>query len=310
MHSRQQTRILVLGAAGMLGSTVYRTLSESPNFETFGTVRSLSSGTGLDLHQGTIIPDVHVDSESSILKAFALSRPHIVINCVGIIKQLSTAKDHYESILVNSMLPHRLAKYCSVSSAKLIHFSTDCVFSGERGRYTENDFPDADDLYGRSKFLGEVTHSGAVTLRTSIIGHELSTNRSLIDWFLSQSSEANGYQRAIFSGLPTIEVARILRDYVIPNHQASGLYHLSAEPISKFDLLSLVAKIYRKSINIRPDSQFCIDRSLNSTRFQKEFGYHPKTWSELVCGMHDDYLQAYKSRESHSPVTKFVDQKA
>ena len=220
----------------------------------------------------------------------AVTKPDVVINCIGIIKQLPNANNHLESLAINSTLPHRLAKYCDAIGAKLVHFSTDCVFSGKQGFYKEEDFPDAYDLYGRTKFLGEVAYENSVTLRTSIIGHELDRSKSLVDWFLSQSGEVKGFSKAVFSGLPTIEVARVVKEYVIPNPNLSGLFHLSVDPINKYDLLNLVATTYGKSINIIRDDNLVIDRSLNSDRFRAATGFKPKPWPELIKDMHEDYL--------------------
>ncbi|MBA2628810.1 MAG: sugar nucleotide-binding protein, partial [Rickettsiaceae bacterium] len=168
-----------------------------------------------------------------------------------------------------------------------IHISTDCVFSGSEGSYTEDDFPDAYDLYGRSKLLGEVDYPNAITLRTSIIGHELSGNRSLINWFLSQDKKASGFTKAIYSGLPTIELAEIIDKYVIPRPQMHGLYHVSSEPINKYELLKLVRDVYTKDIEIEPSDKLIIDRSLNSERFRNETGYKPPIWSKLVQKMYE-----------------------
>jgi dTDP-4-dehydrorhamnose reductase len=165
--------------------------------------------------------------------------------------------------------------------------STDCVYPGDQGMYVESDPSDAKDLYGRSKFLGEVDYPNALTLRTSIIGHELDGCRSLVGWFLSQSGIITGYTKAIFSGLPTVEIARIIRDFILPNPSLRGLYHVSADPINKYDLLCLVAKTYGKDIDIRMDDKFVIDRSLDSSRFRKATGYLPKPWTELVASMKD-----------------------
>lgn len=163
--------------------------------------------------------------------------------------------------------------------------STDCVFSGAKGMYTENDFSDAQDLYGRSKYLGEVDYHNAITLRTSIIGHELDGARSLVGWFLAQNKSVKGFKRAIFSGFPTVEMARIIRDFVLPHPQLHGLYHVSADPINKYELLQLIAHVYRKKIEIVSDESFMIDRSLDSSRFQKMTGYTPPKWPELVQTM-------------------------
>jgi dTDP-4-dehydrorhamnose reductase len=235
-----------------------------------------------------LIPNVHVEGETGMLTVFARARPDIVINCVGIIKQLPEANDPLASLAINSTLPHRLAKYSAIVGARLVHFSTDCVFSGKTGQYREDDIPDAYDLYGRSKYLGEVDYENAVTLRTSIIGHELSSAKGLVDWFLNQSGEVRGFRKAVFSGLPTIEVARVVRELVIPKPELRGLYHLSVDPINKYDLLHLVAKTCAKEIIVTPDDKLVIDRSLNSDRFRVATGFTPKPWPELIRAMRDD----------------------
>jgi dTDP-4-dehydrorhamnose reductase len=291
MRNQQRLRVLIFGASGMLGSTLYRVLSADPSLCVFGTVRDNQAAQRLSPDsRETIISHIHLEGEKGILTAFAHSKPDIVVNCIGIIKQLPTANDHLESLAINSSLPHRLAKYCSLVGSRLVHFSTDCVFSGKKGQYREADFPDANDIYGRTKLLGEVDYSHAITLRTSIIGHELATANSLVDWFLGQSCSVKGFNRAVFSGLPTVEIARIIRDLIIPNPELRGLYHLSVQPINKHDLLQLIAQIYEKAIEIVPDSELVIDRSLNSDRFCTATGFEAKSWPELIKDMHDDYL--------------------
>lgn len=187
-----------------------------------------------------------------------------------------------ESIPINSLLPDRLARPCSAAGARSVHMSTDWVFRGDKGMYTEHDAPDANDLYGRSKLLGEVDYPNAVTHRTSILGRELDRHQSLVGWFLNQQGEAKGYARAIFSGLPTVEIARALRYHVIPREDLRGVWHVSAEPIDKYSLLNLVAENYGKGIALRPDGSLRIDRSLDSTRFRQVTGSNPKPWPELV----------------------------
>lgn len=294
MKNQRKLRVLILGSTGMLGSALFRILSGDIRFETFGTVRNAAGVEHFAPEvRSNLIPNIGLEGESGLLNAFSVAEPEIVVNCVGIIKQLPTANDHLECLAINSGLPHRLAKYCAMVGARLVHFSTDCVFSGKTGQYKEGDVPDAHDLYGRTKFLGEVDYANAITLRTSIIGHELASTRSLIDWFLSQSGEVKGFRKAIFSGLPTVEVARVVREFVIPNPQIRGVYHLSVNPINKYDLLSLVAKKYKKEISIHPDECLTIDRSLNSDRFRLATGFSPKPWTELISDMYSDYLTSF-----------------
>ena len=288
MVTSKPIRVLVLGASGMLGNAVFRQFAESPKYEIFGSVRSSAALRLLpnDLHP-SVISGIDMENVDSLTHLFAVVHPDVVINCIGLVKQLAEADDPLIAIPINSLLPHRLARLCELAGARLVHMSTDCVFSGEKGMYTEADAADAKDLYGRSKYLGEVDYPHAITLRTSIIGHELDGARSLIGWFLAQEGSVKGYRRAIFSGLPTVEIARVIRDHVISHPDLHGIYHVSAEPINKFDLLTLVAQTYGKAIDISADDQLVIDRSLDSTRFRQATGFKPKPWPELVRSMRE-----------------------
>ena len=281
-------RVLVLGASGMLGNAVLRFFLQSPGYVAFGSVRTAASMRFFpQAYRQNVIAGVDVENIDNLMKVFSAVNPTLVINCIGLVKQIAEADDPLTAIPINSLLPHRLAKLCDVAGARFVHLSTDCVFSGDKGMYLESDAPDATDLYGRSKYLGEVDCPCAITIRTSIIGHELDGSRSLIGWFLSQDEQVKGFRQAIFSGLPTVEIARIIRDHIVPNPDLHGLYHVSADPISKFDLLSLAASVYKKDIEIVPDDSFIIDRSLDSSRFRVATGFKPKPWTELVQVMKD-----------------------
>ena len=285
--SQKRIKVLVLGASGMLGNAVLKFFSESSGFDVYGSARSSTVLKLLPkkLHSH-VLTGIDIESFDSIANLFAVVHPDVVINCIGLVKQLAEADDPLAAIPINAILPHRLARLCQVGKARLVHMSTDCVFSGSKGMYEEADAPDANDLYGRTKFLGEVDYPNAITLRTSIIGHELAGNRSLVGWFLAQEGSVKGFKRAIFSGLPTVEIARIIRDHVIPNPELRGLHHVSADPINKYDLLRLVAQVYEKNIEIIPDNTLTIDRSLNSASFRDLTGYIPPAWEELVRAMH------------------------
>ena len=279
-------RVLVLGASGMLGNAMMRVLSEKADWQVYGTVRSESARKLFrDDVAHRLLSGIDVDQHDSLLQAFIQVRPDVVVNCVGLIKQLADADDPLQAIPINSLLPHRLAKLCELSGARLVHVSTDCVFAGDRGGYRESDPSDAKDLYGKSKFLGEVAYPHTVTLRTSIIGHELQSANGLVGWFLSQKGRCNGFTRAIFSGLPTVVLAQIVRDVVIPHSGLSGLYHVAAKPIAKFDLLKIIAEVYGKEIEIVPDEKLAIDRSLNADRFKSATGYDVPEWPELIRRM-------------------------
>jgi dTDP-4-dehydrorhamnose reductase len=267
----------------MLGNAALRLFSQSEGFSAAGTVRSSSAARRLPSElRHLLIEGVDGEHFDGLMRAIERTRPDVVINCIGVVKQLPEADDPLTVLPLNSLLPHRLARLCGLVGARLVHVSTDCVFSGVMGHYVETDFADAADLYGRSKYLGEIDYPHAVTLRTSIIGHELDGARSLLCWFLAQSGNVRGYTRAVFSGLPTVELARVMRDFVIPNPRLRGLYHVSSAPINKCDLLRLVATAYGKAIEITPQDQPAIDRSLDSTRFQSATGYTPPAWPELI----------------------------
>jgi dTDP-4-dehydrorhamnose reductase len=287
MNHHELPKILILGASGMLGNTLFRYFSADENFQTFGTVRSASALQLLpEKMHPRVITNVHVENLDLLSKLFAEIRPNIAINCIGIVKQCTESDDPFTAIPINALLPHRLANLCTLVGARLIHMGTDCVFSGSNGMYTEADIPDAVDLYGRSKLLGELSYPHTITLRTSIVGHELSGNTSLVNWFLSQEGSVKGFVKAVFSGLPAVEIAAVIRDHVIPRPDLHGLYHLSASPINKFDFLKLVGQIYEKDIEIVADSQLTIDRSLDSGRFKLATSYAPKSWPDLVQSMH------------------------
>ncbi len=292
-------KVLILGATGMLGHTLFTELARHEEYEVHATVRNtadLSKIFGPNLLK-KVHSSVDTDNFDSILRVLGEIKPEVVINCIGIIKQLPAAKDPIISISVNSLFPHRLALACKSENTRLIHISTDCVFKGDKGNYTETDQPDADDLYGRTKFLGEVLYPHCVTLRTSIIGHELKRKYGLIDWFLSQQGPVRGFTKAIYTGFPTVEMANIIASYVIPNRTLTGLYHVSSEPISKFDLLKLVADRYGKQIVIDPYEDFRCDRSLDSSLFRNTTGYKPPNWVELVKSMHHDFMKSKSSRK-------------
>lgn len=279
--------ILVLGVSGMLGNAVYRICSRDPSLVVWGTERgNLARRVIRDVDTSRIVSGIDVNDWDSVVTLVSEIKPHVIINCVGVVKQLARAQDPLVIVPINALFPHRLHKLCLERGHRLIHISTDCVFLGTRGNYSEDDVADARDLYGLSKYLGEVKHPPTITLRTSIIGHELASNHSLLCWFLSQNERVRGFTGAIFSGLPTVELATVIKDFVLPRPKLFGLYHVSSEKINKFDLLKLVAAEYRKTIDIEPDDSNTIDRSLNSARFSAETGYVAPSWPELIAKMH------------------------
>lgn len=286
--------VIILGANGMLGSSLFRYLTNHSNVNVYGLVRRshLQSSSAFK-GKNNIIQGTGIEELTRLAEIIKSLRPSWVVNCIGLIKQNKEALSTLQQLEVNGVFPHKLANICDNLNTKLIHFSTDCVFSGARGKYLEDDIPDAQDLYGRTKFLGEVAYGGHITFRTSIIGHELNSSLSLIDWFLSQEGTVKGYENAKFSGLPTVCIAQFLDEYVFRNNKLSGLFNLSSTPIDKYSLLSLVKTIYQKSIKIEKCPKLVIDRSLDSTKLNSATGFKADNWQNLIQKMHNEYEENF-----------------
>lgn len=287
MNAKKPIRLLILGASGMLGNTALRWFAQKDEYEVFGSVRDVAAQAHLQerVPRAHLLSGVDVKSASGLRQLMERSCPDVVINCIGVVKQLAGADQPHIVIPANALLPHRLARCSAAVGARLVHVSTDCVFSGRRGAYTETDEPDAEDLYGRTKLMGEVDYPNAITLRTSIIGHELSTAHALVGWFLAQAGPVPGFSRALFSALPTVELARVIGEYVIPQPALRGIYHVAGPTISKLELLRLVAQAYGRDNPIQAENMPVVDRSLKAERFQAATGYQSPDWSELVRRM-------------------------
>jgi dTDP-4-dehydrorhamnose reductase len=279
-------RVLILGAGGMLGHKLAQELKTE--FEVWATVRGPSDAYaryGL-LDDGRILPGIDASNLDTVAGAIDHTRPDAVINCIGIIKQLPASHDPVSSLTINSLLPHQLQRLCRPHGARLLHFSTDCVFNGRKGMYTEDDPSDALDLYGRTKFLGEVAGAGALTIRSSMIGRELSTASGLVEWFLSQrGGRVGGYTRAVYSGFTTQAMARIVRSVLVDYPQLEGLWQVSSDPIAKYDLLLLMRDAYGLDVDLVPDDRVHIDRSLDSSRFRALTAFVPPSWQTMIRDM-------------------------
>lgn len=276
-------RILILGGAGMLGHQLWREFHS--RHEVWVTLRQpLAAGeapAGFD--PARTLTGVAAEDDAALARAFATARPEAVINCIGVVKQRPEASDPLVCIPINALLPHRVARLAATAHARMIHISTDCVFSGQRGGYTETDASDAGDLYGRSKFLGEVHDAHAVTLRTSIIGRELRTRSGLIEWFLAQQGRTiRGFRRAIYSGLTTPELARVIERVLVRHPEINGLWHVCGEAINKYELLRLAQRSFGWTGEILPDDSLVCDRSLDSSRFRAATGYVPPSWPAML----------------------------
>jgi len=280
-----EPRILVVGASGMLGHEAIRVLA--PDFEVWGSCQRPEELPDLGVPTERLLGGLDALRPDSAYGLVNRVQPDVVINAVGIVKHLAEAEHAIPSITVNSLWPHVLADACARAGARMVHVSTDCVFSGSCGMYTEDDVPDAFDLYGRSKLLGEVTdRDNVVTIRTSIIGWQITGSNGLMGWFASHRNErVRGFTRAIFSGLTTRALTDVIRDVIMPDPTLSGLWHVSAEPIDKYTLLTSVAECLGWDVDTTPVDEPIIDRSLDSTRFRERTEWTPPSWGEMLAGL-------------------------
>jgi len=287
-------KILIMGASGMLGHKLW--LSWQYDFEVFGTVRKpINNKYSYIFKPDRLIEGVTIEDQKMVNSVINDLKPDFVINCIGIVKQLDVAKDAIASIQTNALFPHQLSKLCQKSGVKLIHLSTDCVFSGNKGSYKETDIPDGRDLYGLSKLMGEVKEDSCLTIRTSIIGRELETKHGLLQWFLSQNhQEVKGFEKAIFTGFTTNYLAKIIKRIIENETNITGLYHVASAPINKYQLLNTIKDIYQLDIIINKDIEFSCNRSLNGSRFNSLLNFHSPSWSELIKQMYEEDNIYYK----------------
>jgi dTDP-4-dehydrorhamnose reductase len=280
--SPSRQRLLILGGTGMFGHQLYH--AARSRFDTWVTVRhDAPVSHPLFSDPKRVIAGVDVTTPHICADAIARLQPHVIVNAVGLIKQRAQGDDPVEAIQINALFPHQLARCAATSGARVIHLSTDCVFSGRTGGYRESDLADATDLYGRSKLLGEVTGPRALTLRTSMIGRELASTRGLVEWFLSRGNQdADGFTHAIFSGLTTPVLAALILEIIERHPHLTGLYHVSAAPIDKHRLLHLLNAAFGANVRIRPSDRLQIDRSLNGSRFREATGFVAPSWEAMI----------------------------
>lgn len=294
-------KILILGATGMLGHKLVQVLSQKHTVT--GTVRRNTPALADHpvFSKMDILGNVSAENLESIRTAIEKVHPDAIMNCIGIVKQLPAAQDPLQSIAINALFPHQLAHLCRQKNIRLIHISTDCVFSGLKGCYSEKDPSDAEDLYGKTKYLGEVDYPGCLTIRTSIIGRELETAHGLIEWFMSQDGKTvNGFKKAVFSGLTTLALSEIIAQLIDDYPHLHGVFQVASEPISKYDLLSLVKKTYRLNITIEPEETVINNRSLNPTKFKSETNIKIPSWVYMIDEMYRDLTPYASIRRNHA----------
>ena len=287
-------RILVLGISGMLGNTMFSLFTQNNKyFETFGTLQDKNKIKYFLKNKKKIYIGYSVKDFEKFNKLIKKIKPNYVINCIGSIKQKESSFDEY--LKINSYFPKKLNIACNKYKSKLIHFSTDCVFNGKYGNRYEVDQPDALDLYGITKFLGEINNNNSITLRTSIIGHELESSYGLLEWFLKSKNKVHGYDKVKFNGVTTNELFNLIKKIILMKKSINGLYHVSSDKISKKYLLELIAKIYNKDIKIISSKKIVIDRSLNSSLIKKKINYKTPSWEKMIISMNRFYKENNKT---------------
>lgn len=278
----------------MIGHAIYRALMRTPDIKTWGTVRRLSDKSHFNQQESVqLLVGSDLERRETVPRFFSAVKPDVVINCVGMTKHHQASSDPQISIPINAMFPHQLSDQCSAIGARLIHISTDCVFSGLKGNYCESDVPDAHDMYGKTKQLGEIEYPNTLTLRTSTIGHELQSALGLLEWFLVQQEQCRGFAGALFSGLTNIEFSKVVKDIIIRNKDLQGLYHVGGPTINKYELLQIIKRIYKKNVDILRDEEFVLDRSLDSTKFRIASGYQAPDWVDMISTMYKEENNKY-----------------
>ncbi|HOC78368.1 MAG TPA: SDR family oxidoreductase [Methanofastidiosum sp.] len=282
-------KIIVLGATGMLGHKMLQTLNDE--HEVIGTVRGDEKKYKDHplLGNFNLIGNVKSEDIKIIKELIEKQKPNVVINCIGIVKQLPTAKDPIQSIMVNSLFPHQMAQICNNSNIRFIHFSTDCVFSGKKGNYIESDQSDAEDLYGKTKFLGEVNYPNSLTIRTSIIGREINSKNGLLEWFLSKKGQSvKGYSHAFFSGLTTYALSKIVSKIISDFDSLSGIWHISSKPISKYSLLTKINEKFNLGISIVSEYSVIYNKTLDSSKFVQATDIKIPSWDKMIDDLYKD----------------------
>jgi len=282
-------KVLIFGATGMLGHKLYQVLK--PGHDVVSTIRSgykTISRYGF-MEPTILVPRFDALAPNASKQVIESIQPDVVVNCIGVLKNLVPKVGEVPTRYLNAELPHEMYRICRLRGIRLIHISTDCVFSGKKGNYTEDDPSDAEDLYGQTKYQGELREPGALTIRTSIIGRELHTTNGLLEWLIAnRGKEVNGWANAIFSGFPTLHLSRIIADIIDKHPDLEGLYNVSAEPISKYTLLTLINNTFGLNVTIKAVDEPREDRSLDSTRFRKATGFTPLPWQPMIKEMAAD----------------------
>lgn len=277
-------RVLILGVSGLIGHKLFQELTSS--FEVFGTLHKIKQQYGdIQLFSGdNVIGGVDVKKFEILTGVFAAINPDVILNCVGITKRKININYPLEVLMVNSVFPHQLANWAKENQKRVIHFSTDCVFDGKIGNYTESSLTTAEDIYGRTKALGEITYNHTLTIRSSFIGQELFDRTELLDWFLSQDGKViKGFKNTFYSGVSTIFMAKVIKEIILNFPDLFGLYQLApGNPISKFELLSIAKESFNINVDIIADELHVHHPTLDSSKLKTEIDLTVPSWKEMM----------------------------
>ena len=282
-------KILILGGDGMIGHKMTQVLS-SQNHEIVISVREKRD---LTLKSVSSKPKVFFNDflKDNILDFLVKVNPDVIINAIGVTIRRGSTKNISETIYLNSLFPHQLSNWALAFKKRLIHFSTDCVFSGSEGSYLEDTTPNALDYYGKTKGLGEINSKSSLTIRSSMIGPELFNKTELFEWIINnKEKEINGFSRVMYSGVTTVYMARLLADLIDNHKNLNGIYNVASKPISKFELLHLINDNFDLGLIINDDKTVISNKTLNASKIEKEIGLQPPSWDELIFELKKDYM--------------------
>jgi dTDP-4-dehydrorhamnose reductase len=292
---KSNKKVLILGVGGMIGHQMFRSLKTQ--FEVHGTLKeTIEKYKDFEIFDSTnIFENCDAQNFDKIEQVLNQFKPDVILNCIGITLRKPEIKDELYAEKINSDFPQFLKNYTERSHAYLVHFSTDCVFSGKTGPYTEDSVPDAEDVYGRTKAKGEVQGSHTLTLRGSMIGRELVGKTELLEWALSQKDKKiKGYTKALYSGVTTSVMAGLIADLINRSEKLTGLYQVSSQPISKFELLQEINAAFKLNMTIEENDSYLNEKILKSEKLTNKIGFHSLSWNEMLDELAKDLFK-YKN---------------
>jgi len=288
-------RILILGIDGMIGHKIAQSLSQ--DYEVIGSTRKDVNHQKIGLNNCLLYKKDFIIDDQNVF--FNKISPDVIINCIGITTRRGISRNMSNTDFINSRFPHKISEWVSIKNRRLIHFSTDCVFSGKKGDYLDDDKPDANDIYGMSKAKGEIDNNSSLTLRCSMIGREIYNHTELFEWLYSmKNKDIEGYANVIYSGVTTFWMGDVIKKILKNNISLSGIYNISSEPISKYHLLLKLSDAFKLNVNVSANLNIKSNKVLNSKKFAEITGIIPPNWDDLIPYFKNDcekFTHIYKN---------------